>query len=155
MEKRQWVIVVLVVLASCACIYMFNPWRVHTLPVPQKPEEVVKPEPKPAEPAKPEEPKKPEPKPTEPVKVKAPDTVVFESAKGKVTFNHAAHAEAYACNDCHHKTKDGETSQKCKTCHEKTFSAFHNKTSNLSCVGCHKAVGAGPGYTPCSGCHKK
>lgn len=147
--KRDWLIVLSVVLVSCALIYVFNPWRAQTKPTTPKQEGVVvQPD------VKPPEAPKPEVKPETP-KPKVPETVVFEPKNGKVTFNHSAHAEAFACKDCHHKTAEGSTPKKCKECHENTFTAFHSKSSTYSCVGCHKEVGAGPGYTPCSGCHKQ
>ena len=147
--KKDWLIVLSVVLVSCVFLYVFNPWRAQTKPIAPQPEVVTPPD------VKPPEIPKPEVKEPEVINPKVPDVVVFESTKGKVTFNHSAHAEAYTCKDCHHKTEEGSNPQKCKTCHEKPFTAFHNQSSTYSCVGCHKQAGAGPGYTPCSGCHKK
>lgn len=159
MKKADWLLVLIVAVVSYTLLYFV---KLPEQPKPQTPpqQEVVKPEPKPAEPAKQEEVKtpevkKPEVKKTETVNPKVPDVVVFEPKNGKVTFNHSRHAESYSCKDCHHKTEEGSTPKKCNTCHEKTFTAFHSKSSVYSCVGCHKEAGAGPGYTPCSGCHKK
>lgn len=153
MKKADWLILLCVAIVSYTLLYFFKlpgPSQPQTTPPPK---EIVQPVVQPE--VKPPEVTKPEVKEPETVKPKAPETVVFESTKGKVTFNHSAHAEAYACKDCHHKTEEGSTPKKCKECHENTFTVFHSKSSVYSCVGCHKQAGAGPGYTPCSGCHKK
>jgi len=151
--KRQLLIVLSIILVSCVCIYIFNPWKAaqNKSVIPKGEEVVVKPETEKPNVKLPEV-VKPEVKGSE-----IPDIIIFESTKGNVTFNHSAHAEAYACEDCHHamSLEEGGTPQKCKECHEKPFSAFHTKSSTYSCVGCHTKAGAGPSYTPCSGCHKK
>ncbi|MBW2056870.1 MAG: cytochrome c3 family protein [Deltaproteobacteria bacterium] len=89
-----------------------------------------------------------------------PDVLTLKSKKGDVTFPHKAHTASYACVDCHHKTKTGETPKSCAECHKKgatvsAMKAFHSKTSPHSCRGCHTKEGKGPKYTPCSNCHKK
>lgn len=80
-----------------------------------------------------------------------------------IKFSHAAHA-AQACEDCHHKGMDDP---KCTGCHsdyskenkknpESFDSAFHNKKSVHSCVGCHKKLGKdSPAPTKCNDCHTK
>ncbi len=149
MKKADWLIVLSITIISYALLYFFK------LPGPSQPQttpqhqEVVQPE------VKPPEVTKPEVKEPEIVKPKVPETVVFESKKGNVTFNHSKHTEGYACTDCHHKMQEGNTIKCCKECHQNTFTFFHDKSSIHSCVGCHTKAGAGPEYTPCSGCHKK
>jgi hypothetical protein len=92
------------------------------------------------------------------------DTVVFNVAQGKVTFNHKAHVDKVKieCTKCHHTWKAGETSGKvCKDCHKekaegKTLAvkdAFHK-----DCQGCHsdlKKANKATGPTVCTQCHVK
>jgi PBP1b-binding outer membrane lipoprotein LpoB len=69
-----------------------------------------------------------------------PKTVSYPASKGLVTFNHAVHAEQYACNSCH------ETDPPQKL-------AIDRATAHALCKGCHKESG-GDAPTSCSGCHK-
>ncbi|MDJ0762109.1 MAG: cytochrome c3 family protein [Myxococcota bacterium] len=73
-----------------------------------------------------------------------------------VVFNHKAHeTRARFCTTCHHKTP-----KPCGDCHTitgakegdgiTTEQAFHEKSSERSCVGCHMAKAAVP---DCAGCH--
>ncbi len=151
MKKADWLIVLSVAIISYALLYFFKlpgPSQTQTTPKQEVVQPVVQPE------VKPPEVTKPEVKEPEVVKPKVPDVVVFESTKGNVTFNHSAHAEAYACKDCHHKTQEDNVIKRCTECHQNPFTFFHSKSSIHSCVGCHTKEGAGPAYTPCSGCHK-
>lgn len=126
-------------------------------PEKKQPEAIAKPEQKEDAITEPEVTKPAEEDPKVVVTAEPPKEVIFENPKkGNVTFNHAMHAEGYECMDCHHKMKEGEDVQSCRSCHSKKFNkAFHGKNSDYSCVGCHQNSGSGPGYTPCSGCHKK
>jgi hypothetical protein len=153
MKKADWLILLSIALISYTLLYFFKlpgPSQPQTTPPPK---EIVQPVVQPE--VKPPEVTKPEVKEPETIKQEMPETVVFESTKGNVTFNHSKHAEGYACTDCHHKMQEGDTIKRCRECHPNPFAFFHNKSSIHSCVGCHTKAGAGPSYTPCSGCHKK
>lgn len=51
-----------------------------------------------------------------------------------VEFNHQMHAEAYACNTCHHHTTgDGPENERCAKCHANSGAA-----DNVSCSSCHQ-----------------
>ncbi len=69
----------------------------------------------------------------------APAETVYETKKGSVTFNHAAHGEKFSCDKCH----EGVPAKI-----EVDKAAAHGAT----CKGCHKAEG---GPTKCNDCHKK
>jgi len=85
---------------------------------------------------------------------KAPDKIVFEAKTGKVTFDHAKHAERVK-NDC-------------KACHDGLFpqskaplnfkAAMHKtaESSKTSCAGCHVAGGKSfESKSNCAKCHVK
>jgi c(7)-type cytochrome triheme protein len=85
---------------------------------------------------------------------KAPEKLIFESKTGKVTFDHAEHAE-YAKNDC-------------AVCHDKLFpqsraplnykAGLHKpaEAKKQSCAGCHAAGGAAfESKGNCNTCHQK
>jgi hypothetical protein len=73
--------------------------------------------------------------------VTSPPTVVYDASMGKVSFNHAGHAERSECSSCH----PTDPPQKI---------AIDKLKAHTLCTGCHKASdGSAP--TTCSGCHKK
>lgn len=107
--------------------------------------------------------------------VDAPGDMVLKApagakmTKAPVDFSHKGHA-AIDCAKCHH-TWDGKAEvKKCSAegCHVDTskkgkkkptsfYSAFHAK-SDMSCVGCHKALKKAKkatGPTKCGDCHPK
>ena len=107
--------------------------------------------------------------------VEAPGDMVLKAPAGTkmkkapVDFSHKGHA-AVDCTKCHH-TWDGKAAvKKCSAegCHVDTskkgkkkptsfYSAFHAK-SEISCVGCHKALKKAKkatGPTKCGDCHPK
>ncbi|HKL27014.1 MAG TPA: cytochrome c3 family protein [Desulfuromonadales bacterium] len=69
----------------------------------------------------------------------AAETVVYENAKGDVTFDHKAHSEKLDCAQCHEGTPAKIEIDK-KAAH------------GASCKDCHKEMGA---PTKCNDCHKK
>ncbi|OQY05222.1 MAG: hypothetical protein B6I22_07785 [Desulfobacteraceae bacterium 4572_123] len=110
---------------------------------------------------------------------KIPDTpmrMMFQSAAGKILFDHQNHNADYglACIDCHHHYEEDETdflacgdchvhpdadppTAVCLECHEedevdpgedalKRADAFHDQ-----CIGCHEENDIEP--VECSGCH--
>jgi c(7)-type cytochrome triheme protein len=85
---------------------------------------------------------------------KAPETIVFPTKMGNVTFNHAAHAK--------------KANEDCKACHDKLFpqskaainykGAMHKtaEAAHTACAGCHYA--GGPSFESkgnCGKCHVK
>ena len=86
---------------------------------------------------------------------KAPETLVFETKMGKVTYNHAEHVKR-AKNDC-------------ATCHPKLFqqdakaplnykAGMHKtaETNKTSCASCHVAGGSAfESKANCKKCHVK
>ena len=101
----------------------------------------------------------------------APDTMVLESSRGRVTFTHRKHAELTECATCHHESKPEKPltrpNQKCGECHTSPVvapmktsrrMAFHDTTKNEgTCLTCHvKAAESGKtAPSSCSGCHKR
>ncbi|MFZ5572236.1 MAG: acidic tetraheme cytochrome c3 TmcA [Thermodesulfobacteriota bacterium] len=94
------------------------------------------------------------------------DNTVFEHARRPmVQFEHDAHNEKAAiedCNQCHHVYRDGvlvedESSedQRCSDCHlEKQANPLPlMKAFHLNCKGCHEEQQAGP--VMCGECHQK
>jgi hypothetical protein len=82
---------------------------------------------------------------------KRPAAVAAKTKLVPVNFSHVGHQKV-ACASCHH-TWDGKSAiQGCAIsgCHSSTersdelsyFDAFHNKTSNHSCYGCHSKLNA-------------
>lgn len=79
-------------------------------------------------------------------------------AKAKVVaFDHRAHEPRVPfCSSCHHATLAA-----CKSCHTQQgakkgggvtlVTAYHDKTAQQSCVGCHRAE---TGKKGCAGCHR-
>ena len=67
----------------------------------------------------------------------APTTVTIDYLQElfePVNFDHRMHAEAYACNACHHhNTGDGTQNRTCEKCH-----AHSEPTGVVSCSGCHQ-----------------
>jgi len=104
--------------------------------------------------------------PKDPVKMMMPEGA--KVTKPPVMFPHAKHG-ALDCKTCHH-TWDGEAEiAKCKSsgCHddvttkkgERSYYLTYHKTSDISCLGCHKKLkkeGADK-YGPfvCKECHKE
>lgn len=98
-----------------------------------------------------------------------PDTVVFNTSRGTVTFLHAKHAEASECSSCHHESrpeKPLETErQKCRDCHTEEpvapmatslRNAMHDTEAREgTCFTCHKAEAAKGVTVPtrCADCH--
>lgn len=85
---------------------------------------------------------------------KPPESIVFDSKMGNVTFNHAKHIEREA--------------KKCETCHDKLFpqsrapinfkAGMHKpaEAKKESCAGCHVAGGkAFESKGNCNKCHVK
>ena len=72
---------------------------------------------------------------------KAPKMVSYETSMGKITFNHAAHAEKMACSKCH-PTEPAVTI------------AINKEVGHTLCKGCHQSSG-GSAPTACAGCHVK
>lgn len=134
----------------------------------------VRPESEPIEqPVKAGKPKAAEDEPTPPATMvlSAPSEVAATQAA--VNFSHEKHA-ALECVDCHHTWNGsgpvaGCTSQGChdlfmpETSEDKRsaayyFNAFHSRTSQVSCVGCHganKKAGKPSGPVACNECHPK
>lgn len=105
-----------------------------------------------------------------------PMRIMFQSAAGRVLFDHQTHQQDYgiACFDCHHHHEEDEGDLRacgdchvhpdaeapptaCWDCHEedevdaeedalKRADAFHNQ-----CIGCHEENDIEP--VECSGCH--
>jgi hypothetical protein len=70
----------------------------------------------------------------------AADTVTYENSKGKVTFNHKAHADKLGdCKACH----AGEPAK---------IAIDKDAAHGAACKDCHKAKN---GPTKCNDCHKK
>lgn len=70
-------------------------------------------------------------------KDEAPDSVTIDYLQDLYTaveFDHQMHAEAYACNTCHHHTTgDGPANARCAKCH-----ADSGPSGDVSCSGCHE-----------------
>lgn len=72
---------------------------------------------------------------------KGPKVVSYETSMGKVTFDHAAHADKLACSKCH-PTEPAVTI------------AMTKEIGHTLCKGCHQTSG-GNAPTACAGCHVK
>ncbi|MFW5722281.1 MAG: cytochrome c3 family protein [Desulfohalobiaceae bacterium] len=132
------------------------------------------PEPEPVEqPVKADEPKAAEDEPTPPATMVLSAPSEVSATQSPVNFSHEIHA-ALECVDCHHTWSGsgpvaGCTSQGChdlfmpETTEDKRssayyFNAFHSRTSQVSCVGCHganKKAGKPSGPVACNECHPK
>ena len=93
------------------------------------------------------------------------ETILFETKRGTVTFQHKMHADLSAteCTTCHHALKPEDDAVKpCHDCHKskdaeapKVKTAFHS-----TCIGCHEYTvshgeEAGPLKKKCKLCHVK
>ncbi len=98
-----------------------------------------------------------------------PATMVLKAEKGTkpANFNHKKHQEANKCTACHHKKDangaqvpiaEGDTIEKCATCHNAEVMGSNRKLNSFKavahtrCKGCHKKTG---GPTKCKACHPK
>lgn len=97
-----------------------------------------------------------------------PDSVVY-TARGRVVFHHARHAEKFECASCHHDAKPEKAferpRQKCSDCHTdpptepmKTtlrFAMHDTEARSGTCFDCHKAEGEKGATVPtrCADCH--
>lgn len=72
---------------------------------------------------------------------KAPKVVSYETSMGKVTFDHAGHADKLACSKCH-PTEPAMTI------------VINKEVGHTLCKGCHQSSG-GNAPTACAGCHVK
>jgi len=70
----------------------------------------------------------------------SPKTVTYPASYGQVSFDHQAHAAAFACNSCHSTDPPGKIE-------------LGKDKAHQWCKGCHQEKAAGP--TQCNGCHKK
>ena len=70
----------------------------------------------------------------------AADSVVYEATQGKVTFNHKAHSDKFACKECHGAVAPAKIAMTKDLAHK------------AGCKDCHAAKG---GPTKCGDCHKK
>lgn len=90
-----------------------------------------------------------------------PEKITLQAKMGNVTFDHKAHAETLkiACVTCHHTTKEGETPEKCSSCHGKDPKAPAIKDAfHKGCQDCHKQKNEKEGKkapTKCTECHIK
>lgn len=88
-----------------------------------------------------------------------------EAKMAPATFDHETHA--FGCNDCHHVSEGNIQSCMSAGCHDVIdstdrtnplyfYNAFHDRKSELSCVGCHgslKKAGEDTGPIACKECH--
>ena len=88
------------------------------------------------------------------------------ATKAPVDFSHAAHGDL-DCVDCHHKWDGAAEVTKCSSegCHtnytakkgaDSFYAAFHTRSNEASCLGCHaalKTAGEATGPTGCADCH--
>lgn len=96
---------------------------------------------------------------------KPPDTVVFSTSFGPVTFTHAKH-QAFSpqqCVTCHHPTAQGAT-YTCRSCHKRSIETTEGDPQSFSevkmkfCRGCHARrkdedqTSRAP--VACEGCHE-
>ncbi|MHB1399437.1 MAG: cytochrome c3 family protein [Trichloromonadaceae bacterium] len=72
---------------------------------------------------------------------KGPKVVNYEGSMGKVTFDHAGHAENMACSKCH-PTEPAVTI------------VMNKEVGHTLCKDCHQSSG-GNAPTSCAGCHVK
>ncbi len=97
-------------------------------------------------------------------KEKVPESIVFETSLGSVTFDHVTHREYTKnwCATCHHTRDPGER-QRCRTCHKGKIAtdeddppSFWDVKMNL-CRGCHRERNAAGGESnapvDCMQCH--
>ncbi len=70
----------------------------------------------------------------------SPETIILEASYGNITFPHAVHSAAFACNTCHGEGTPG-------------LFGLDKEKAHVLCKDCHKQQGGGP--TACNGCHKK
>jgi hypothetical protein len=98
-----------------------------------------------------------------------PDTIVYTSARGTVTFTHGSHARMTDCVSCHHESRPEKPLQsefqKCGACHTDPATepvrtswraAFHDTVKKEGmCYTCHKAEAANGRQVPmqCGECH--
>lgn len=102
--------------------------------------------------------------------VTAPDTVIFTSKRGVVTFTHASHADLAECAVCHHDSRAEmpleSPQQGCRACHTEPATppvttsigdAMHDtKAKEGVCLSCHMqeaAAGREDVPTKCGSCH--
>lgn len=96
---------------------------------------------------------------------KPPDTVIFSTSFGPVTFTHAKH-QAFApqqCATCHHPTALG-TTYTCRSCHKRSIETTEGDPPSFSevkmkfCRGCHARKKdedqASKAPVACEGCHE-
>lgn len=76
-----------------------------------------------------------------------------------VQFGHKKHADTLKdCKKCHHTYKEGETPQKCGSCHTKDSKVTAKTAYHNTCRNCHrdmKKAGHATGPTLCTKCHAK
>lgn len=72
---------------------------------------------------------------------KGPKVVSYEGSMGKVTFDHAGHADKMACSKCH-PTEPAVTI------------VMNKEVGHTLCKDCHQSSG-GNAPTACAGCHVK
>ena len=70
----------------------------------------------------------------------APEKMVIDNNKGKVTLPHRVHGKSFGCAACHGEKKPGALE-------------LGKAKAHTLCKGCHKEKGKGP--IKCSGCHEK
>lgn len=97
-----------------------------------------------------------------------PDSVVY-TARGRVVFYHAKHAEKAECSSCHHESKPERPlespRQKCSDCHTDPptapmtttlrFAMHNTEERSGTCFDCHKAEAEKGVEVPtrCADCH--
>ncbi|NIS62525.1 MAG: hypothetical protein GTO13_18025 [Proteobacteria bacterium] len=76
-----------------------------------------------------------------------------------VQFTHKKHVDSVKdCKKCHHTYKEGETPQKCGSCHTKDSKVTAKTAYHNTCRKCHsdlKKAGQATGPTLCTKCHAK
>jgi hypothetical protein len=101
----------------------------------------------------------------------APDTIVFTTSRGVVTYTHGAHAKLAECVSCHHESRAEKPLesqyQKCSACHTEPATepvkttlraAYHDTVRREGmCYTCHKEEAARGKQLPmqCAECHRR
>lgn len=105
-----------------------------------------------------------------------PDNITMEECKeveapiySPVEFPHSTH-DNIECSNCHHTWNEEGKPKKCVECHElvdaegkekkdveSMYYVYHDRSSEITCVGCHqelKKKGENTGPLSCNKCHE-